>query len=342
MVLATPITEFTVPDIAGYTSDFFISKCNPHLSEGETTAHVWFDTYEIYSGVKRDVFFESRFCLLAALSYPDADLEHIRPAMDFILWTFAFDDMADKGELDPEGLKRTVKILINAIRNPDIPPSEIKIVAMLQSIINRMRINGSCMAIQHVVEAVEDFSQAVIKESSNKNEDCVETIDQYISTRRDTSAVKQVYAMMEYAHCLDLPNKIRLNPTIVELGVAGNDILSWANDIYSFPVEDSRGQLHNFVYVAMHNNRVDLQGAVDYVYQRIQARLEEYMALKAQLPSFGSHIDSQVARYVQGIEYTIQACIEWYFLTPRYLGTNAKEAKETNVVKLLQAPAIKR
>ncbi|KAF8756251.1 hypothetical protein RHS01_04708 [Rhizoctonia solani] len=186
-----------------------------------------------------------------------------------------------------------------------------------------MRINGSCMAIQHVVEAVEDFSQAVIKESSNKNEDCVETIDQYISTRRDTSAVKQVYAMMEYAHCLDLPNEIRLNPIIVELGVAGNDILSWANDIYSFPVEDSRGQLHNFVYVAMHNNRVDLQGA-------------------AQLPSFGSHIDSQVARYVQGIEYTIQACIEWYFLTPRYLGTNAKEAKETGVVKLLQAPAIKR
>ncbi|CAE6455443.1 unnamed protein product [Rhizoctonia solani] len=254
--------------------------------------------------------------------------------MDFILWTFAFDDMADSGELDSEGLKHTVGMIINVLRDPDAPISEIKIIAALQSIINRMRANGGCRAVQHVIEAVGDFSRTIIKESVNKAENYVETIEEYITTRRSTSAVEQVYAMSEYAHCLDLPDEIHCNPIIVELGTAGNDILSWANDIYSFPAEDSRGQLHNFVYVAMHNNRVGLQGAVDYVYQRIQTRVEEYMALKAQLPSFGPRLDNQAAQYIQGIEYTVQACIEWYFITPRYLGTDAQEAKETGVVKL--------
>ncbi|CAE6476869.1 unnamed protein product [Rhizoctonia solani] len=140
--------------------------------------------------------------------------------------------------------------------------------------------------------------------------------------------------MLEYAHCLDIPDKIRQNSIIVELRAAGNDILSWTNDIYSFPVEDSRAHLHNFVFVTMHNNRVHLQDAVDYVYQRIQSRVREYSALKAQLPSFGPRLDRYTAQYVQGIEYIIQACNEWCFLTPRYLGNRAKEVKETGVVEL--------
>ncbi|KDN36366.1 hypothetical protein RSAG8_10874, partial [Rhizoctonia solani AG-8 WAC10335] len=88
----------------------------------------------------------------------------------------------------------------------------------------------------------------------------------------------------------------------------------------------------------MQNNQIDLQGAVDYVYHRIQTRVQEYVALKARLPSFGPHLDNQVSRYVKGIEYVVQGCIEWYSLTPRYLGENAREAKETGVVKLRNWP----
>jgi hypothetical protein len=47
MTPTTLVTQFVVPDIANYTSDFFSCKCNPYLSEGEVGAHAWFDSYGI-------------------------------------------------------------------------------------------------------------------------------------------------------------------------------------------------------------------------------------------------------------------------------------------------------
>lgn len=46
-------------------------------------------TQGIHSGTKRQKFFDSAFSLVTALSYPDADMEHLRTAMDFLLWLFA-------------------------------------------------------------------------------------------------------------------------------------------------------------------------------------------------------------------------------------------------------------
>ncbi|KAJ1300592.1 hypothetical protein OPQ81_002246 [Rhizoctonia solani] len=334
MTSATSLTHFTVPSIAGYTSNFFKSKCNPHLEEAEASSHDWFDSYGIYSGNTRRKFYESRFCLLAALCYPDADMEHIRPAMDFFLWTFAFDEMADLGEFSPEKLKSAVDVTMNALRDPDAPQPDLKIVSVLQSYAKRMRLNGGQTAFQHFIDALDDYNRAIIEESIRMTKNYVETIDEYTAARRDTSGFKQTFAMLEYAHCLEIPDEIHRHPIVNELAIAGGDILAWANDIYSFPAEQSHGQLHNFVYVVMQNNQVDLQGAVDYVYQRIQTRVQEYVALKAQLPSFGPHLDEQVTRYIQGIEYVVQGCIEWYTVTPRYLGGDGKEARETGVVKL--------
>ena len=42
--------------------------------------------------------------------------------------------------------------------------------------------------------------------------------------------------MLEYACDLDLPMEIHEHPAMREIKLAGNDILTWANDIYSFPV----------------------------------------------------------------------------------------------------------
>jgi hypothetical protein len=35
---------------------------------------------------------------------------------------------------------------------------------------------------------------------------------------------------------MDLPDEVVNHPIVKELADAGNDILTWANDIYSFPV----------------------------------------------------------------------------------------------------------
>jgi hypothetical protein len=48
-----------------------------------------------------------------------------------------------------------------------------------------------------------------------------------------------ITAVLEYSLGLDLPEEVHNDPIIAELSLAGNDILTWANDVYSFPVSGS-------------------------------------------------------------------------------------------------------
>ena len=67
----------------------------------------------------------------------------------------------------------------------------------------------------------------------------------------------------------------------------------------------------------MWHNQLELQDAVDHVNNLIERRVQDYLQAKAKLRSFGSDLDSEVARYVQGMEYCIQVCIDWSFITTR-------------------------
>lgn len=43
----------------------------------------------LYTGAKRQKFFDAGFGLMTALCYPDADLERLATTTDFVLWLFS-------------------------------------------------------------------------------------------------------------------------------------------------------------------------------------------------------------------------------------------------------------
>ncbi|CAE7234165.1 unnamed protein product [Rhizoctonia solani] len=139
---------------------------------------------------------------------------------------------------------------------------------------------------------------------------------------------------------MDLPDEVVNHPIVKELADAGNDILTWANDIYSFPIEFARGDAHNFVCIAMEHKSLSVEGAIEYVNDITRKRLDEYVDAKAKLPSFGPEVDEQVAQYILGIEYCVQGFIDWTFVTPRYFGDDASKVKETGIVDLMAPIAL--
>ncbi|KAH7325457.1 isoprenoid synthase domain-containing protein [Rhizoctonia solani] len=324
-----------LPDISKYTRQYFTLTCNPFHQEGEIASQAWFDNYGVLSGAQRKQFFDRKPCLLVSLSYPEADMEHLRPTMDFMLWLFAFDDMADLGEFKLEGLKRAVNITMNTLREPGGAQPELKIAATLHNFFGRMRQNGSSQAIRHFIEATDKYTQAITQEMVHKDDGYVQTFEDYRKYRPDTSAVKLMLAMIEYAHEINIPDEVLNDPVVSELALAGDEIISWANDIYSFPNEYARGHTHNLVFITMWHNGLGLQDAVEHVNQLIEKRVRDYLEAKATLRSFGSHLDGEVARYIQGIEYVIQACIDWSFVTTRYFGADVAKVRETRVVHLI-------
>lgn len=106
--------------------------------------------------------------------------------------------------------------------------------------------------------------------------------------------------------------------------------------MYSFNVEQSKGDTQNLVIIAMNQLNLDVQGAVEYVGDLIKARIDQYCQEKEMLPSFGSdEVDAQVAKYVKGLEHWVIGVLHWSFDSERYFGAEHQRIKEERIVTLL-------
>ena len=66
----------------------------------------------------------------------------------------------------------------------------------------------------------------------------------------------------------------------------------------------------------MHERSVDLQAAIDILTEMLSQRVEDYIALKDKLPSFGPDVDLELARYLHALENMVQGTVLWYYLSP--------------------------
>ena len=80
---------------------------------------------------------------------------------------------------------------------------------------------------------------------------------------------------------------------------------------------------------------MDLQAAMDEAGVRFVQAMEQFLADRACLPSWGPDIDPAVASYVEGAAQWIVGNLDYSFDTERYFGTDQKEVKETRIVTLL-------
>lgn len=87
----------------------------------------------------------------------------------------------------------------------------------------------------------------------------------------------------------------------------------------SLQKEQSDGDFQNLVFCIMLERDCDLQAAVDILTGMLAQRVMDYAELKKQLPSFGSSIDSELARYLKALEQYVQGTVVWYYMSPSTL-----------------------
>ena len=93
--------------------------------------------------------------------------------------------------------------------------------------------------------------------------------------------------------------------------------------------------MHNIVTSVMHQFDTDIQGAMDYIGEQHDGLAEAFLLNKDHLPSWGEPIDSQVARYVDGLGNWVRANDQWSFESQRYFGTEGLDILKHRAVKLL-------
>ncbi|KAJ7750810.1 isoprenoid synthase domain-containing protein [Mycena metata] len=311
-------SHFILPDVPGLTAHAFDFKHNDHQDDARPQAEAWFASMNAYHGKKLAKFMSFRFDNLAGAGFPQADFIRELWCINFLYWAFSFDDLTDIGEFqrDSQTVRVGVEISRKVFENTltcTAPKPQYPYAAMLHDIwdeVLRYATPGCCGRFQ---QGVEHWFDSLPVQCSNRDIDYILPVDEFIAVRRRTVGGAMTMAIVEYALRIDLPDHVFQNPVIMAMHEAIIDFMTWPNDLCSFNKEQADSDFQNLVLCVMKERQLELQDAIYYIVQMIRDRLEEYLALKASVPSFGAEVDKEFARYVNGLEQFVQGCVDWYY-----------------------------
>jgi Terpene synthase family 2, C-terminal metal binding len=150
----------------------------------------------------------------------------------------------------------------------------------------------------------------------------------YLQMRPFTSAVYCFLSYIEVAEQLTLPAGVRNHAAMRAVSLMTNNIISWFNDLISYPQEIARGDVHNLVAIVHRKRGISLETAVAYVIRRHNAEMGAFQRACATLPN---EIRDQhgTQRYVIGLHAWIRANVEWLIATARYRPIRRPKSRES-------------
>ncbi|EDR07973.1 uncharacterized protein LACBIDRAFT_297518 [Laccaria bicolor S238N-H82] len=331
-----PLKKFTIPDLVSHCT--FDVRINRHRKQVTSATKQWlFKGDNLLIGKKRDAYHGLKAGLLTAMCYPDAGRPQLRVCNDYLTFLFHLDNLSD--DMDNGGTISTADVVLNSLYHPHTYQSSPRVGKMTRDFYKRMVLTCSAGVQQRFIETFDFFFQSVTQQAIDRANGSIPDLESYIALRRDTSGCKPCWALIEYANNLDIPDEVMEDPIIRSLGEAANDLVTWSNDIFSYNVEQSKGDTHNMIPVVMNQHGLDLQSAVDFVGKMCKDAIDRFVDDRTQLPSWGPKIDRDIAVYVDGLASWIVGSLHWSFETERYFGTKGRQVKATRVVDLLPRSA---
>ncbi|KAF8635373.1 hypothetical protein AX15_000378 [Amanita polypyramis BW_CC] len=328
-------TKIILPDLVSHCD--FVLHHNRYRKQVATETKEWLFRGDNLSSRKRDAFRGLKAGLLTSMCYPDAGYLQLRAANDFLTYLFHLDNLSD--DMDNCGTKSIGDAVMNSLYHPYTYRSSARVGRMAADFYKRISLTASPGTQQRFLETFDFFFQSVTQQAADRASGIIPDLESYIALRRDTSGCKPCWALIEYANNLHLPDEVMDHPIVRSLGEATNDVVTWSNDIFSYNVEQSKGDTHNMISVVMKERGLDLQSAVDFVGDMCKQSIDRFNKERAELPCWGPDVDQEVTIYVQGLADWIVGSLHWSFETERYFGKNGREAKKTRVVKLLPQKA---
>lgn len=183
-------------------------------------------------------------------------------------------------------------------------------------------------AFRRFLKHCENYTHCVAEEAILRERNEVLDVTSFIHLRRENSAIRLCYALVEYILGTDLPDDVFEDPFFSEMYFAAVDHVCWANvrisflsypivhlslrpfivlilviqDIYSYSMEEAKG-IHgnNIVTVLRTEYDISLQEASNLVGVRCDQLMKQYLSAKKHLPSWAPAIDREVKKYLNSI-----------------------------------------
>ncbi|TFK72973.1 terpenoid synthase [Pluteus cervinus] len=321
---------FKLPDLLA--SCPFPVAISPYYAEAAAESRAWVNSYNILTDRKRAFLLQGFSELLCSYVYPYAGYQQLRTCCDFVNLLFVVDEVSD--EQSGEDAEATGNIFLNALKDPKWDDGS-SLAKMTRDFRERLLQLASPNWFPRFVRCCEDYTNSVAKEAVLRETNHVLNLSAYTVLRRENSAVRLCYALIEYIHDIDLPDEVYADPDFTEVYFAAVDHICWANDVYSYNMEQAMGHTgNNVMTVLMKEHALSLQEASDAVGDHCAKLVDVFLSGRQRLPSWGPAVDSDVRRYIEGLSRWMRGNIEWSFESQRYFGTQHAEIKETLFISL--------
>ncbi|OAX38874.1 terpenoid synthase [Rhizopogon vinicolor AM-OR11-026] len=333
-MIAHPDSEpkvFILPDLV--SNCHYPLRMNPHCYPVSRASNKWLiDELRLVEPRSTQII-GFRVGEFSAACYSNTDAFRLRVYSDYMGWLFAMDDWLEQTDVDQ--ILRMRQCCISAFRDPINFETEKFGRKLCRSYFSRFRETGGPGCTERFIHTMDLYLRAVAKEVDNHAKGCILDLESFIALRRETICVKPSLAFIEYAAQIDLPTEVVSHPNITAMENAVIDYAACSNDIFSYNVEQCRRYNHNIIICIMHEQGLDLQGAMEYAGQLCKDAIQRFEANRADLPSLGKEIDEQVAIYVEGLQDWIVSSLHWSFDTNRYFGNDGHIVKQDRIVKVL-------
>ncbi|KAF9453461.1 terpenoid synthase [Macrolepiota fuliginosa MF-IS2] len=326
------LQQFILPDLL--TGCPLKDGTNPYYREAGADSRAWINSFHIFANRKRADFVQGLNELLCSHAYCYTGYEQFRTTCDFVNVLFVVDEISD--EQTGKDARNTCFSFAEAMRNPDSDDQSVVARITREFRARLVRLAGS-NNLQRFIKLCEDYTRCVVREAELREAGEVLSTEEFIPLRRNNSAVLLCFSLIECALGVDLPDEMYKNPTFMKAYWAACDHVCWANDVYSYNVEQSKGQSgNNVVTVLMNDRNISLQEACDVVGVHCQQFVDDYLSARDELRAT---VGGDASRVVEAMGNWIIGNVEWSFESPRYFGHEHDEVKRTLTLTLRPSEA---
>lgn len=321
----------------------FPSKINPHTAEAHQRSLAWGERFGLLETTEiRRQQLDERYTWLVGRAFPRASASRLQLLCDWTSWLFWHDDVCDETALgkDPERLSQQFDRFFGVLTGTGTPRSNNPFDIALVDLISRFRAMAPDPAWTcRFIISVQEYFQACVWEASNRASHKIPSIDEFISMRRCAGGAWIFIDFLEFAHDHVLPLELRKNSDVQRLMQIMCDIACWHNDIYSWPKEMRRNDVHNLVAVLKEQFQFPLDEAIDRAAGYCDTEIREFLAIVSSLRSSRSTLSGEFEQYVDGMQSVMRGNLDWARESGRYKHGAASDLHSLRVSEVLNAEA---
>jgi 5-epi-alpha-selinene synthase len=316
----------------------FSPVINSHADAIHESTLNWLDRFEIFPGeVSYNAFYSSQIGRLAARFHPYAPQDALQLVSDWYAWMFLKDDQRDESELGkhPELLAAANKKYLDILRGTKQIAGDQPLTYALKDLRQRLVAQAPTRIwMRRFTRSVAEHFTSTVWEATNRSRGLNPDFNTYVRMRPITGGLYVDTEFIGIAERTHVPPEVREHSDVKALMRTSNNVICWANDLFSLEKEAERGDVHNLVLILQNEQECSLQKAVSEAVEMHNAQVQEFEKLEPHIPTFGRAINANLSRFVTVLKTRMRGNFDWSQESGRYksqqtLVTRNRKAEES-------------